>query len=152
MLQNQCELWSGPIAAVAYMPLLKGKLVSMDDAALNGTTVEEQKANLASFYKTVTHAGQHADCWLFYSFASGTFPLYSDRHSMPNTNSHVSFISSTTSNHVAGAESLGRFKVTSRLTHFPVCEASCAAVRQLMPEAETKVQIHSTLLDSTPVN
>lgn len=61
MLQNQCELWSGPIAAVAYMPLLKGKLVSMDDAALNGTTVEEQKAKLAMFYKTVTHAGQHAD-------------------------------------------------------------------------------------------
>ena len=40
------------------MPLLKGKLVSMDDAALNGTTVEEQKAKLAKFYETVTHAGQ----------------------------------------------------------------------------------------------
>ena len=62
MLQNQCELWSGPIAAVAYMPLLNGKLVSMDDAALNGTSVEEQKAKLAMFYETVTHAGQHADC------------------------------------------------------------------------------------------
>lgn len=60
MLQKQCELWSGPIAAVAYMPLLKGKLVSMDDAALNGTTVEEQKAKLAMFYETVTHAGQYA--------------------------------------------------------------------------------------------
>lgn len=58
MLQNQCELWSGPIAAVAYMPLVKGKLVSMDDAALNGTTVEEQKAKLAAFYASVTHAGQ----------------------------------------------------------------------------------------------
>ncbi|KAL3159015.1 hypothetical protein ABBQ32_011016 [Trebouxia sp. C0010 RCD-2024] len=57
MLQNQCELWSGPIAAVAYMPLVKGKLVSMDDAALNGTTVEEQKTKLAAFYASVTHAG-----------------------------------------------------------------------------------------------
>lgn len=57
MLQNQCELWSGPIAAVAYMPLVKGKLVSMDDAGLNGTTVEQQKAKLAAFYATVTHAG-----------------------------------------------------------------------------------------------
>ena len=61
MLQNQCELWSGPIAAVAYMPLVKGKLVSMDDAALNGTTVEEQKAKLAAFYASVTHAGRQTD-------------------------------------------------------------------------------------------
>lgn len=76
MLQNQCELWSGPIAAVAYMPLLKGKLVSMDDAALNGTSVEEQKAKLAMFYKTVTHAGQQDNSEMFNSFASGTFPLY----------------------------------------------------------------------------
>ena len=58
MLQSQCELWSGPIAAIAYMPLVKGKLVSMDDASLNGTTVEEQKAKLAQFYQTVNHAGR----------------------------------------------------------------------------------------------
>ena len=76
MLQNQCELWSGPIAAVAYMPLLKGKLVSMDDAALNGTSVEEQKAKLATFYKTVTHAGQHAYSQMFNSFASAALPRY----------------------------------------------------------------------------
>lgn len=57
MLQAQCELWSGPIAAVAYMPLVKGRLVSMDDAALNGTTVEESKAKLAAFYDAVSHAG-----------------------------------------------------------------------------------------------
>jgi hypothetical protein len=64
MLQAQCELWSGPIAAVAYMPLVKGRLVSMDDAALNGTTVEESKAKLAAFYEAVTHAGRttHASC------------------------------------------------------------------------------------------
>ena len=61
MLQAQCELWSGPIAAVAYMPLVKGKLVSMDDASLNGTTVEEQKAKLAAYYDAVTHAGE-GDC------------------------------------------------------------------------------------------
>ncbi|KAL0030501.1 hypothetical protein WJX79_010997 [Trebouxia sp. C0005] len=57
MLQAQCELWSSPIAAVAYMPLVKGQLVSMDDAALNGTTVEESKAKLAAFYDAVSHAG-----------------------------------------------------------------------------------------------
>jgi len=61
MLQAQCELWSGPIAAVAYMPLVKGRLVSMDDAALNGTSVEESKAKLAAFYDAVTHAGKSTD-------------------------------------------------------------------------------------------
>ena len=44
------------------MPILNGKLVSMGEAALNGTSVEEQKAKLGMFYETVTHAGQHADC------------------------------------------------------------------------------------------
>ncbi len=58
MLRAQCELWSGPIAAVAYMPLVNGKVVSMDDATLNGTSVEEQKTQLALFYETTTHAGQ----------------------------------------------------------------------------------------------
>ena len=53
MLQAQCELWSG------HMPLLQGSLVSMDDAALNGSSVEEQKAKLGMFYETVTHAGGH---------------------------------------------------------------------------------------------
>ena len=61
MLQAQCELWSSPIAAVAYMPLVKGQLVSMDDAALNGTTVEESKAKLAAFYDAVSHAGKSID-------------------------------------------------------------------------------------------
>ena len=43
------------------MPLVKGRLVSMDDAALNGTTVEESKAKLAAFYEAVTHAGKSID-------------------------------------------------------------------------------------------
>lgn len=85
MLQNQCELWSGPIAAVAYMPLLKGKLVSMDDAALNGTTVEEQKAKLALFYKTVSHAGQHAVHTNIPLFCQ--LPCYS--HSMLHAKGHL---------------------------------------------------------------
>ena len=63
MLQAQCELWSGPIAAVAYMPLVKGRLVSMDDATVNGTTVEESKAKLAAFYDAVSHAGTFTDVY-----------------------------------------------------------------------------------------
>ena len=58
MLQAQCELWAGPVAAVAYMPLLRGKVVSMDNATINGTDVEEQKANLAQFVADVNLAGK----------------------------------------------------------------------------------------------
>lgn len=57
MLQAQCELWAGPVAAVAYMPLLRGKVVSMDNATINGTDVEEQKANLGQFVADVNLAG-----------------------------------------------------------------------------------------------
>ena len=58
MLQAQCELWAGPVAAVAYMPLLRGKVVSMDSATINGTDLEEQKANLAQFVADVNLAGE----------------------------------------------------------------------------------------------
>lgn len=56
-LQAQCELWSGPIAAVAYVPLLNGTVVSMDDPTLNGTTVQEQHQTLALFHDKVVKAG-----------------------------------------------------------------------------------------------
>ena len=57
-LQAQCELWSGPIAAVAYIPLFNGKVVSMDEASLNGTTVAQQHQKLALFHDRVTKAGE----------------------------------------------------------------------------------------------
>ena len=57
-LQAQCELWSGPIAAVAYIPLLNGKVVSMDEASLNGTTVAQQHQKLSLFHDRVTKAGE----------------------------------------------------------------------------------------------
>lgn len=43
MLENQCRRWDSPIAAVVYMPLAGGKLITMDDVArdLNGTDVAE---------------------------------------------------------------------------------------------------------------
>ena len=58
MLQSQCELWAGPLAAVAYMPLVKSSLVSLDDATLNGSTVEEQISKLTQFVANVNQAGK----------------------------------------------------------------------------------------------
>ena len=57
MLQAQCELWSGPIAAVVYVPLLHGMVVSMDDASVNGTTRDAQHDRLALFHDRVTKEG-----------------------------------------------------------------------------------------------
>lgn len=57
MLQAQCELWSGPIAAVVYVPLLNGKVVSMDDASVNGSTRDAQHDRLALFHDRVTKEG-----------------------------------------------------------------------------------------------
>ena len=57
MLESQCELWAGPLAAVAYMPLVNGHVVSLDDATLNGSTVEEQISKLAQFVADTNEAG-----------------------------------------------------------------------------------------------
>ena len=60
MLENQCRRWDSPIAAVVYMPLAGGKLITMDDVArdLNGTDVSEGIRLIHEFHMRMEAEGE----------------------------------------------------------------------------------------------
>ncbi|KAK9804322.1 hypothetical protein WJX72_006601 [[Myrmecia] bisecta] len=73
MLRAHCEMWTGPIAAVVYAPLLGSNLVSLDMPHLNGTTVADQSAHLAAVHAELEAAGP---CRLDLDLTSEAVPSY----------------------------------------------------------------------------
>lgn len=50
MLRSQCTLWPDRIAAAVYAPVFDGKVISFDKQDVNGTSLEDAKAALASLH------------------------------------------------------------------------------------------------------
>jgi hypothetical protein len=57
MLENQCSVWPDPIAAVAHIPTLNGRIFSPDDASLNGIHLGEAVERVTAFYERLQLQG-----------------------------------------------------------------------------------------------
>ncbi|KAK9805256.1 hypothetical protein WJX72_009116 [[Myrmecia] bisecta] len=57
MLRNQCILWAGPLAVVVYAPIWRGRLLSLENQALNNTAVEELPGQLEGFIRRAEAGG-----------------------------------------------------------------------------------------------
>ncbi len=62
MLENQCSVWPDPIAAVAYIPTLRGRIFSPDDPALNGSHLGVAVERVSAFFERMEQQGGQLIC------------------------------------------------------------------------------------------
>jgi len=58
MLENQCHIWPDPIAAVVYVPTLRGRVASAEDASLNGSVLAEAVGRATAFFNRMQLQGR----------------------------------------------------------------------------------------------
>ena len=62
MLKNQCKVWPDPIAAVVYVPTVKGHITATKDKALLGKKLQLAVAHLEEFFLSMERYGEHTLC------------------------------------------------------------------------------------------
>ena len=63
MLKNQCKVWPDPIAAVVYVPTVKGHITATKDKALLGEKLQLAAAHLEEFFLTMERYGERILRW-----------------------------------------------------------------------------------------
>lgn len=65
----QCAVWPDPLAAAVYVPTVGGLVLSQQDSALNGTSMEEVAGKLQAFHQLMEDQGALGwGAWAVFAF------------------------------------------------------------------------------------
>jgi hypothetical protein len=64
MLKNQCKIWPDPIAAVVYVPTVRGRIAATRDRLLKGKELGSAVVRLEAFFGGMErHGGRRSALW-----------------------------------------------------------------------------------------